>query len=131
MLGTALDALAWVESTVSTELNGACDNPLWLEEDGVVEGGNFHGTPVALAMATLRIAMTQVATVSERRTFRLTSASLSRDLPSFLVAGTGLNSGFMLARYTNASLASECKGLSHPASVVVREGLGEKAEVGW
>lgn len=117
VLGTALDALAWVEGTVTTELNGACDNPLWFEGEGPVEGGNFHGAPVALAMDTLRIALTQVATQSERRTFRLTSASLSRDLPSFLVAGTGLNSGFMLAQYTAASLASECKGLSHPASV--------------
>lgn len=117
VLGTALDALAWIEGTVTTELNGACDNPLWFEGEGTVEGGNFHGAPVALAMDTLRIALTQVATQSERRTFRLTSASLSRDLPSFLVAGTGLNSGFMLAQYTAASLASECKGLSHPASV--------------
>jgi histidine ammonia-lyase len=117
VLGTALDALDWVEGTVTAELNGACDNPLWFAGEGVVEGGNFHGAPVALAMDTLRIALTQVGAQSERRTFRLTSASLSRDLPSFLVAGTGLNSGFMLAQYTAASLASECKGLSHPASV--------------
>ncbi|MBM4392477.1 MAG: aromatic amino acid lyase [Deltaproteobacteria bacterium] len=117
VLGAALDALDWVESTVATELNGACDNPLWFDGEGVVEGGNFHGAPVSLAMDTLRVAMTQVATVSERRTFRLTGASLSGDLPSFLVEGTGLNSGFMLAQYTAASLASECKGLAHPASV--------------
>ena len=82
-----------------------------------MEGGNFHGAPVALAMDTLRVALTQVATLSERRTFRLTAANLNGDLPSFLVEGTGLNSGFMLAQYTAASLASECKGLAHPASV--------------
>jgi len=58
-----------------------------------------------------------VATQSERRTFRLTASSITQDLPSFLVEGTGLNSGFMLAQYTAASLASECKGLAHPASV--------------
>ena len=117
VLGTALDCLDWVSGTVTAELNGACDNPLWFEGEGVVEGGNFHGAPVALAMDTLRIALTQVATQSERRTFRLTASSLTQDLPSFLVEGTGLNSGFMLAQYTAASLASECKGLSHPASV--------------
>lgn len=117
VLGAALDALRWVEGTVGRELNGACDNPLWFPGEGVIEGGNFHGAPVALAMDTLRIALTQVGTVSERRTFRLTASSITQDLPSFLVAGTGLNSGFMLAQYTAASLASECKGLAHPASV--------------
>lgn len=117
VLGTAIDALDWVRSTVEAELNGACDNPLWFPAEGVLEGGNFHGAPIALGMDTLRIALTQVGAQSERRTFRLTAASLTGDLPSFLVAGTGLNSGFMLAQYTAASLASECKGLSHPASV--------------
>ena len=117
VLGAAVEALGWARETVFTELNGACDNPLWFPEEGVVEGGNFHGAPVALAMDALRIALTTVGAQSERRTFRLTAASLTGDLPSFLVAGTGLNSGFMLAQYTAASLASECKGLSHPASV--------------
>ena len=117
VLGAAIDALAWTAGTVTTELNGACDNPLWFPDEGVVEGGNFHGAPVALAMDVLRIALTQVATQSERRTFRLTASSITQDLPSFLVEGTGLNSGFMLAQYTAASLASECKGLAHPASV--------------
>jgi histidine ammonia-lyase len=65
----------------------------------------------------IKIALTQLATVSERRTFRLTYGQLSKGLPSFLVRGTGLNSGFMLTQYTAASLASECKGLAHPASV--------------
>ena len=81
------------------------------------EGGNFHGAPVAQALDALKIALTQLATVSERRTFRLTYGQLSKGLPSFLVRGTGLNSGFMLTQYTAASLASECKGLAHPAAV--------------
>jgi histidine ammonia-lyase len=68
-------------------------------------------------MDHLKIALTHVATLSERRTFRLTYGQLSRGLPSFLVPGTGINSGFMLAQYTAASLTSECKGLAHPASV--------------
>lgn len=117
VIGTAADTLAWVQGVVEAELNAACDNPLWFPDEGILEGGNFHGAPVAVAMDTLRIALTQMGTQSERRTFRLTAASLTGDLPSFLVAGTGLNSGFMLAQYTAASLASECKGLSHPAAV--------------
>jgi histidine ammonia-lyase len=117
VLGAARDALAWAEQTVTRELNGACDNPLWFAGEGLVEVGNFHGAPVALAMDALRVALTQAVTQSERRTYRLSSGQLSSDLPSFLVEGTGLNSGFMLAQYTAASLASECKGLSHPAVV--------------
>ncbi|MDP2312271.1 MAG: aromatic amino acid ammonia-lyase [Pseudomonadota bacterium] len=117
VLGAARDALGFARDLVLRELNGACDNPLWIEEEGVIEAGNFHGAPVALACDVLRIAITQAATQSERRTYRLTSGSLTGDLPSFLVEGTGLNSGFMLAQYTAASLASECKGLSHPACV--------------
>ncbi|MDP2310499.1 MAG: aromatic amino acid ammonia-lyase [Pseudomonadota bacterium] len=117
VLGAARDALGFARDLVLRELNGACDNPLWIDGEGVVEAGNFHGAPVALACDVLRIALTQAATQSERRTYRLTSGSLTGDLPSFLVEGTGLNSGFMLAQYTAASLASECKGLCHPACV--------------
>ncbi len=121
VLGAATEALATVRATVERELNGACDNPL-LFGDGYgeaawVEAGNFHGAPLALAMDHLKVALTQVATLSERRTFRLSYGQLTPGLPSFLVGGTGLNSGFMLAQYTAASLASECKGLAHPASV--------------
>lgn len=116
VLGAAWDALVHVEGVVERELNGASDNPLNLG-DRVVETGNFHGAPVALAMDLLKVAVTQVATASERRTFRLTYGRLTGNLPSFLVPGSGLHSGFMLAQYTAASLASECKGLAHPASV--------------
>lgn len=115
VLGAAWDALMSVEMTVRRELNGAVDNPL-LVAGRVVESGNFHGAPLALAMDHLKVALSQVAGIAERRVFRLTYGQLS-GLPSFLVPGTGLNSGLMLAQYTAASLVSETKGLAHPASV--------------
>lgn len=116
VLGAAWDALAYVRQTVERELNGACDNPL-IVGDRVIEGSNFHGAPVAMALDHLKVALTQVASISERRTYRLTYGSLTGNLPSFLLESSGVNSGFMLAQYTAASLVSECKGLSHPASV--------------
>lgn len=121
VLGAAADAIASARAVVEAELGGVSDNPLCFWGEGptpeVVEAGNFHGASLGLCMDHLKVALTQLATISERRTFRLTYGQLSSDLPSFLVAGTGLNSGFMLAQYTAASLASECKGLAHPASV--------------
>jgi len=116
VLGTVAEAIDFTDQVIFRELNGAGDNPLLIDGQWL-EGGNFHGAPVAQALDSLKIAMTQLATASERRTFRLSHGQLSRGLPSFLVQGTGLNSGFMLAQYTAASLASECKGLAHPASV--------------
>lgn len=116
VLGAAREAFDHVHQILSTELNGACDNPLLLDDDSLVEAGNFHGAPVALALDYLKIALTQVASISERRTFRMTYGQLS-GLPSFLLQSSGLNSGLMLAQYTAASLVSECKGLAHPASV--------------
>jgi histidine ammonia-lyase len=116
VLGAALDALDHVEQTVTAELNAPCDNPLVLPGVGLVETGNLHAAPVALALDHLKMALTQVASLSERRTFRMTYGQLS-GLPSFLLRSSGLNSGLMLAQYTAASLVSECKGLSHPASV--------------
>ena len=85
-------------------------------DDNWVETGNFHGASLALAMDHLTTAIAQFSTLTERRIFRLTHGKLSKELPSFLVKGTGLNSGFMLAQYTAAALASEIKGLAHPAS---------------
>ncbi|MBT3222034.1 MAG: aromatic amino acid lyase [Proteobacteria bacterium] len=116
VLGAAQDALQYVKTVVQRELNGACDNPLVFPETGTVEAGNFHAAPVALAMDHLKVALTQVASIAERRVFRMTYGQLS-GLPSFLVPNTGLNSGLMLAQYTAASLVSECKVLAHPASV--------------
>lgn len=116
VLGALREALQHTEQVVVRELNGACDNPLWV--DGrAVEAGNFHGAPVALSLDHLRAALVQAASQSERRTYRLANGDLTEDLPSFLVEGTGLNSGLMLAQYTAASLVSECKGLAFPAVV--------------
>ncbi|MEZ4320995.1 MAG: aromatic amino acid lyase [Myxococcota bacterium] len=116
-LGAAYDTLHYVEEVVTRELNAAVDNPLvFADSREVLEGGNFHGAPVALVMDHLKAGLTQVGSMAERRLFRLTYGQLS-GLPSFLVHGTGFNSGLMLAQYTAASLVSECKGLSHPASV--------------
>lgn len=123
VLGAAAEAIDHVQDVVERELSGASDNPLLYPEDAElpggpwVEAGNFHGAAIALAMDHLKLALAQLATVSERRTFRLSYGQLTPGLPSFLVAGTGLNSGFMIAQYTAASLASELKGLAHPASV--------------
>ncbi len=116
VFGAAWDALDHVDAVVGRELNAAVDNPLVFPGESVVEAGNFHGAPVALVMDLLKIALTQVASNAERRIYRLTYGDLS-GLPSFLLPGTGVNSGLMLAQYTAASLVSECKGLSHPGSV--------------
>ncbi|MFT6820201.1 MAG: histidine ammonia-lyase [Myxococcota bacterium] len=116
VLGAAYDAVEATADIVNRELNGACDNPLVLPGGRVVEAGNFHAAPIALALDHLKIAMAQVAGISERRTFRMTHGRLS-GLPSYLAESTGLNSGLMLAQYTAASRTSETKGLAHPASV--------------
>jgi histidine ammonia-lyase len=116
VLGAAVEALDHVQAIVERELNGAVDNPLIFEGEAPIEAGNFHGAPVSLAMDHLKVAMVAVASIAERRIFRMTYGQLS-GLPSFLVPGTGLNSGLMLAQYTAASLVSECKGLAHPGSV--------------
>ncbi|MCB9764142.1 MAG: aromatic amino acid lyase [Alphaproteobacteria bacterium] len=116
VLGAAWDALDYVRGVVEHELNGACDNPLLFDGE-VIEAGNFHGAPVALALDHLKVALTQVASIAERRVFRMTYGRLTGNLPSFLLESSGVDSGFMLAQYTAASLVSECKGLAHPASV--------------
>lgn len=115
--GASKDAVNYVCSRVEIELNSVNDNPLIFPEDGDhLEGGNFHGQPMALAMDFMSIALSELANVAERRVERLTNGSLS-DLPRFLTKEGGLNSGFMIAQYTAASLVSENKVLSHPASV--------------
>lgn len=115
--GASRDAIDYVYDIVSIEINSANDNPLIFPKDGVhLEGGNFHGQPIALAMDFLAIALSELANISERRIERLVNGSLS-GLPRFLTANGGLNSGLMIAQYTAASLVSENKVLSHPASV--------------
>jgi histidine ammonia-lyase len=115
--GAVRDALSYVERVLAVEMNAATDNPMIFTEDGsIISGGNFHGAPAALAADLLAIALTDLASVSERRTARLVDGRLS-GLPDFLVREGGLNSGFMMAQVTQAALVSECKTLAHPASV--------------
>jgi histidine ammonia-lyase len=116
--GPVLDAIDFCVGVITRELNAATDNPLVFAETGeLLSGGNFHGQAVAMALDFLAIAMTNLATISERRIDRLVHPDLNQGLPPFLAKDAGVNSGFMMAQVTAASLASECKVLSHPASV--------------
>ncbi|MGE5314859.1 MAG: histidine ammonia-lyase [Acidobacteriota bacterium] len=115
--GASRDAIEYVKRTVGIEINSANDNPLiFPDEREHLEGGNFHGQPVALAMDFAAIALSELANISERRIERMVNGSLS-GLPRFLTKDGGLNSGLMIAQYTAASLVSENKVLAHPASV--------------
>ena len=115
--GPVKDALDWIESVVTRELNAATDNPLVFENGETLSGGNFHGQAVGMALDFLAIVMTNLATISERRTDRLVHPDFNQGLPAFLSKEAGVNSGFMMAQVTAAALASECKVLSHPATV--------------
>lgn len=115
--GATADALAYVRRVLEVEINSANDNPLLFPEEGkVLSGGNFHGQPVAQALDLLAMAVAELGSISERRVERLVNPALS-GLPPFLINTGGLNSGFMIAQYTAASLVSENKVLCHPASV--------------
>ena len=115
--GAARDAAGYVAGVLDIEMNAATDNPLvFPDADRVISGGNFHGQPIALALDVLAIALSELASISERRIERLVNPHLS-GLPAFLTADGGLQSGFMLAQYTAAALVSENKVLSHPATV--------------
>jgi histidine ammonia-lyase len=115
--GASRDAIRYVQDIVTVELNSANDNPLIFPQSGLhIEGGNFHGQPIALAADFLAIALSEFASISERRIERLVNGTLS-GLPRFLTTNGGLNSGMMIAQYTAASLVSENKVLAHPASV--------------
>ena len=117
VMGACLDIIANAARTLLIEANAVTDNPLvYAEEGDVISGGNFHAEPVAFAADTLALAIAEIGALSERRIALLIDASLS-GLPPFLVAGSGLNSGFMIAHVTAAALASENKALAHPASV--------------
>ena len=115
--GAVRDAVAYAEGVVGIELNAATDNPIVLAERGeVLSNGNFHGEPVAIALDTLKLALSELASISERRIERMLNPALSNGLPAFLTEDGGLNSGFMIAQYVAASLVSEDKVLVHPAS---------------
>jgi histidine ammonia-lyase len=116
--GATRGALAFARSVLEVEANAVSDNPIVLPEgDEVLSGGNFHGQPVAVALDALALAIVPLASIAERRLYRLLDPVRNNGLPAFLVRESGLNSGFMLAQYTAASLVSECKTLAHPASV--------------
>ena len=113
--GAVKDNIEYVESVIEREINSATDNPnIFPDEDMIISAGNFHGEPIAIPMDALAIAMSELASISERRTYRLIHGQ--RDLPKFLVANPGLNSGFMIPQYTAAAIVSQNKGLCWPAS---------------
>ncbi len=117
VMGACLDTLAHAATILGREANGVSDNPLVFAEQGeILSGGNFHAEPVAIAADVLAIAIAETGAISERRIAMLTDSSIS-GLPPFLARDPGLNSGFMIAHVTAASLASEYKSLAHPASV--------------
>lgn len=114
--GATKDTIGYVEKIVTTEINSVTDNPnVFIEEDEIISGGNFHGQPLALVLDYLKIAMAELGNISERRIFQLVSGL--RGLPAFLVDNPGLNSGFMIPQYTAASIVSANKQLASPASI--------------
>ena len=120
--GASRDALAYCRRVVEVELTSIVDNPVVVPEVGgdgweVMSTGNFHGQPLAFAGDMLAMAAAELGSISERRVYRLLDPATSRGLPPFLAVRAGLNSGFMLAQYTAASLVAEDKVLAHPASV--------------
>jgi histidine ammonia-lyase len=115
--GAAREALAFARTLLQTEANAATDNPMVFADAGeIISGGNFHGAPVAIAADVTALALAQLATISERRSDRLVNPA-SSDLPPFLTADSGVQSGYMMAQVTAAALTSEIKTLAHPASV--------------
>jgi len=114
--GASKDALAQARRVVEIEINSVTDNPtLFPDEDLIVSAGNFHGQPLALSLDFMCIALSELASISERRTYKLIGGQ--RGLPPFLVANPGLNSGFMIPQYAIASIVSQNKQLATPASV--------------
>lgn len=114
--GASKDNINYATSVILTEINSVTDNPtIFPDEDLIVSGGNFHGQPLSIAFDMLSIALAELGSISERRTYRLISGQ--RGLPEFLVANPGLNSGFMIPQYSAASIASQNKQLCTPASI--------------
>ncbi len=114
--GATKDTIDYVNTVFTTEINSVTDNPnIFVKEETIISGGNFHGQPLALALDYLKIAMAELGNISERRTFQLLLGN--RGLPAFLVDNPGLNSGFMIPQYTAASIVSANKQLATPASI--------------
>lgn len=126
--GASRDALQYAAAVLETEVNAATDNPLVFENGDVLSGGNFHGQPLALALDFSAIALAELASISERRTYLLLEGH--DGLPKLLMQETGINSGFMIPQYTAAALVSENKVLAHPASVdSIPSSLGQEDHV--
>ena len=114
--GASKDAIDYVKKVFKTEINSVTDNPnIFIASDEIISGGNFHGQPLALALDFMAIALAELGSISERRTYQLISGT--RNLPAFLVDNPGLNSGLMIPQYTAASIASQNKQLATPASI--------------
>jgi len=115
--GACADAIDYLRRVVDVELNAGTDNPLvFADDEAVLSGGNFHGEPLALALDTASIALSELGSISERRLFRMLTGFLS-ELPPFLTRHSGLDSGYMLLQYTAAALVTDNQLLSTPASV--------------
>ena len=126
--GASRDALNYCVGVLETEINSVTDNPLVFPNGDVISGGNFHGQPLALALDFAAIALAELASISERRTYLLLGGH--DGLPALLMRETGINSGFMIPQYTAASLVSENKVLCHPASVdSIPTSLGQEDHV--
>jgi histidine ammonia-lyase len=114
--GASLDTLNYASEIVEREINAVTDNPtIFPDSDEIISAGNFHGQPLALTMDFLAIALAEIGSISERRTYKLISGT--RGLPAFLVAHSGLNSGYMIPQYAQAAVVSQNKQLCTPASV--------------
>lgn len=126
--GASRDALSYSRQCIETELNSVTDNPLVFAQGDILSGGNFHGQPLALAMDFAAIALAELGSISERRTYLLLEGH--DGLPKLLMQDTGVNSGFMIPQYTAAALVSENKVLCHPASVdSIPTSLGQEDHV--
>lgn len=133
--GAARDVLSFAEATLRRELGSVVDNPIILPHSGeIVSGGNFHGQPLGFALDFMAAAVTELGSISERRTDRILDPQRSAGLPPFLATKPGVNSGYMLTQYTAAALIAENRVLTHPASVenIPTSGLQEDhVSMGW
>jgi histidine ammonia-lyase len=132
--GAVRDVHAHARRVIDIELGSVVDNPVIVPDGEVMSTGNFHGEPLAFAGDMLAIAVSELASIAERRTDRMLDKAFSRDLPAFLAADPGTNSGFMIAQYTAASLVSENKVLAHPSSVDTIPTSGNQEDhvsMGW
>jgi len=132
--GAVRDVLGYARRVIDTELGAVVDNPVIVADGEVMTTGNFHGEPLAFAADMLGMAVSELASISERRVDRMLDPAFSRGLPPFLAPDAGTNSGYMLAQYTAASLVSENKVLAHPSSVDTIPTSGKQEDhvsMGW